>query len=508
MTLVPQDASLRVTAVQDDPWWERALTDMTTFRDGLLEIGVPEEEVERDVQRWRQEIAPLSTVQPSPAIAWPEPPEPPPEPSEPPEEPPEPPPPPAPEVAGRDRLTRDYEEIRRRQEEEMRREVEHDPGRVNPERLAEMAGIPTELGTYFSCPHGDFDFVREHVDDEVPLCPIHQIPLVAYEQAEREDRAAEEERWRIQLERDRNEAHRLELQDRSGGGLVDRKTALDRLRDLLGQREYKVVAVERCPLRLRLFVLAAPPVPGSSVTYTESVTAERSYGWSITAVGSGTGNDRTVTAAASSTFTAAGGDRQLIFLPAVIEVADVEVRRRGQLIGRGPRTQLISPAAGDIAHQACRPLGPNEVIGEPDPFAPPEQPFDLADARPTDKPTIEESWKASSEMGISLGVTAFKLDLKCSVKIRRVREVKIGFALPGGATYRAIRLCNPVPFPDSGDEQAAPPTGGSAPLIADSGDSTMSCGDGDLHMHACLRCLLAAPSRVGQRGDLELRPAP
>ena len=55
MTLVPQDASLRVTAVQDDPWWERALTDVTAFRNGLLEIGVPEEEVERDVQRWRQD---------------------------------------------------------------------------------------------------------------------------------------------------------------------------------------------------------------------------------------------------------------------------------------------------------------------------------------------------------------------------------------------------------------------------------------------------------------------
>ena len=46
-------------------------------------------------------------------------------------------------------------------------------------------------------------------------------------------------------------------------------------------------------------------------------------------------------------------------------------------------------------------------------------------------------------MGISLGVTAFKLDLKCSVKIRRVREVKIGFVLPGGTTYRLTRLRNP-----------------------------------------------------------------
>lgn len=397
MTLVPQGASLQVTTVEDDPWWERALTDVTAFRNGLLEIGVPEEEVERDVQRWRQDIGPLSSiVAPSPPSPdWPPealPPPPPgppagtgrrpsgPRPSRRPDdaacepseaEPPEPPPAPGPKVAGRDRLTQDYEEVRRQQEE-----------------------------------------------DEV-------------------------DRLRVLLEQEEHATRRVVVQNLPGGVLVDRKTALARLRDLLGQREYKVVAVERCPLRLPLFVLAAPPVPGSSVTYTQSVTAERSYGWAITALGSGTGNDRTVTAAASSSFAAADGDRQLIFLPAVIEVADVEVRRRGQVIGRGPRTQLISPAAGDIAHQACRPLGADELLGEPDPFAPSEQPFDLTDARPTDRPTIEESWKASSEMGISLGVTAFKLDLKCSVKIRRVREVKIGFVLPGGTTYRVTRLRNP-----------------------------------------------------------------
>jgi hypothetical protein len=56
---------------------------------------------------------------------------------------------------------------------------ERDPDRVDTERLVELLGLPTmPLGTYLVCPEGDFDFVREAVGQEVPLCPVHHLQLI------------------------------------------------------------------------------------------------------------------------------------------------------------------------------------------------------------------------------------------------------------------------------------------------------------------------------------------
>jgi hypothetical protein len=49
---------------------------------------------------------------------------------------------------------------------------------ADPERIVELGGgAMAELGTYFVCPEGDFDFVRERVGQTVPVCPRHNVPL-------------------------------------------------------------------------------------------------------------------------------------------------------------------------------------------------------------------------------------------------------------------------------------------------------------------------------------------
>src|SRR3712207_3376932 len=49
---------------------------------------------------------------------------------------------------------------------------ERDPALEDSERLTGLAGDPTALlGTYFVCPQSDFDYVREGLDEQVPLCP-------------------------------------------------------------------------------------------------------------------------------------------------------------------------------------------------------------------------------------------------------------------------------------------------------------------------------------------------
>jgi hypothetical protein len=60
---------------------------------------------------------------------------------------------------------------------------ERDPAARDPDRLigvagGGLAGDPTaDLGTHFVCPERDFDFVRETVATEVPMCPKHHVPL-------------------------------------------------------------------------------------------------------------------------------------------------------------------------------------------------------------------------------------------------------------------------------------------------------------------------------------------
>jgi len=53
---------------------------------------------------------------------------------------------------------------------------------ADTERAITLPGDPTALlGTLFVCPHEDYDFVRETVEQQVPLCPTHKIALVRAE---------------------------------------------------------------------------------------------------------------------------------------------------------------------------------------------------------------------------------------------------------------------------------------------------------------------------------------
>ena len=50
------------------------------------------------------------------------------------------------------------------------------------ERAIAIPGDPTApLGALFMCPHEDYDYVRETVAEQVPLCPVHRIALIRVE---------------------------------------------------------------------------------------------------------------------------------------------------------------------------------------------------------------------------------------------------------------------------------------------------------------------------------------
>jgi hypothetical protein len=53
---------------------------------------------------------------------------------------------------------------------------------TDTERSITIPGDPTApLGVLFMCPHEDYDYVRETVAEQVPLCPRHRVALIRVE---------------------------------------------------------------------------------------------------------------------------------------------------------------------------------------------------------------------------------------------------------------------------------------------------------------------------------------
>jgi Arc/MetJ family transcription regulator len=53
---------------------------------------------------------------------------------------------------------------------------------ADTERAIILPGDPTApLGVLFMCPHEDYDYVRETVSEQVPLCPEHHVALIRVE---------------------------------------------------------------------------------------------------------------------------------------------------------------------------------------------------------------------------------------------------------------------------------------------------------------------------------------
>jgi hypothetical protein len=216
-----------------------------------------------------------------------------------------------------------------------------------------------------------------------------------------------------------------------------RSRALDGLRRILGVREVRVLESTTRAQRLPLFVLSSPPVAGSSVSYTNSLSRARSAAWSVEVLGTGTGMDVTLSLAGRGTFVARNGDRKLVFLPATIHVSRVGVYERGRQVGEGLRTQ-VRRTKEQIGVERLRSAAELQYDGQA-PFV-----YPLAGDPSGDIATIEFEGSLVETFEFELGVEAFNLGAKLHAKVTQEHSSLIKLELPSGIDYEFRALQRPT----------------------------------------------------------------
>ncbi len=216
----------------------------------------------------------------------------------------------------------------------------------------------------------------------------------------------------------------------------------DSMRALLTKREVRVIEQTRELVRLPLFYLSAPPVPNSKVTYVQTVTSERTAGWSVTVLGTGFAPRRTVRLEETHSFSAENGDRKLVFFPATIIASRVEVYENNVQIGKGHRTELEPPTPGTVYHEAAAVLSDRDW---PQPPADADtELYPQESDRPSDISGHDTAFTMpAKETASSIGIEAFKVALACSVAVKRERTITLHLDLPGGVRYEARKGLSP-----------------------------------------------------------------
>jgi hypothetical protein len=221
----------------------------------------------------------------------------------------------------------------------------------------------------------------------------------------------------------------------------DRERLSKRLRDVLSRQQLRVREETRIRIELPLFLLAAPPVPDSLASFETTATTTYGRGWQVIVRGTGTG--RTVQTEISDVgrFSASGGERKLVFLPATLVATAVDVLERGKKVGEGCRTEVVF-TEGRVRHnQAVRVL--TSDAEPPGPFT--ETGIESFELERAGSGVTEYSRGVTdSQSGrVQLGVTAFGVGVSVEASITRDREYALSFALPSGWHYECARIAGP-----------------------------------------------------------------
>lgn len=213
----------------------------------------------------------------------------------------------------------------------------------------------------------------------------------------------------------------------------DGVSALERL---LRRIEVRVVDRASEAVRVPLFVLAAPPVAGSRVTFSESSVGWSSSSWGVTVFGTGMGADARLRLQSRGTFQAQDGARKLVFLPATLTVCRVGYYRAGQRVGEGVRTEIED--AGQVAGIETLDAAEPELNDDAEPIV-----YPLAGDPSGDIATYEIEAGFARTFHVELGVSAFKLATKVRATVYRERTATLKFELPSGVDYRFQYLRRP-----------------------------------------------------------------
>ena len=217
------------------------------------------------------------------------------------------------------------------------------------------------------------------------------------------------------------------------GGTPDPFTArpLTRLRDWLAGHHTQVDDSQLTEVKVPLFLLTAPAIPGCSVELETSHTDANSVGWSLKLFGTGLEGGFKTATTMTSTFTAQPGETRQAFVPVTVEACRVTVTDDdGRILGHGYATHVHKPTG---MNPAARPVPAS--TGQPDGSTP--QVFPLEDTEPGRASTYVMDQVSTAEHTISLGFTAFGQDQKITATVGLQHEVKLTCILVGGYRYFA-----------------------------------------------------------------------
>jgi hypothetical protein len=223
--------------------------------------------------------------------------------------------------------------------------------------------------------------------------------------------------------------------------LDHRSRLIDRIRQILGLREIRVANETKTLVEIPLFLLECPDVTDSAVEYGVAHSTSAKGGWSLKVFGNGAGGDGSVTVSDSGSFTSDNGERQLVFVPIMIVVQEVDVLKQGRSVGRGTRSWASFSEGSAKYNDAVRAL-----TGDTEPQGPlmvtPAERFPLANAAPGTS-EYQRTLNRGGGGSLELGVKAANTEVGVKASVDRETEYSLKLTLPAGHEYELLRVHGP-----------------------------------------------------------------
>lgn len=224
---------------------------------------------------------------------------------------------------------------------------------------------------------------------------------------------------------------RLVAQDLPRGRLAGK------IKELLGRREMRVEKRWNETLKVPLYRFGPPAIPGAKVTYSEALRFQREVTWSLKVFGVGTGHTREMAVTADWTFVADRGRCMQVYVPVPMTAEQVAVYEDGRLVGRGVRAEVRPPRTKKdlaITRRGCDTLRPNDCASLVDDESLELVEVHLEGERSGSLHRHERRWKWDSTTDVSVHLKKV-VEVGPRVRVKRHRELRLSFALPGGHDY-------------------------------------------------------------------------
>jgi hypothetical protein len=218
---------------------------------------------------------------------------------------------------------------------------------------------------------------------------------------------------------------------------LPRSTMIERVQELVGMRQRRVISSETETVDVPLYRFAAPPVPGAKVEYIEGEADARTSSWILRFLGVGISDTSTVEIAKSRTFTATNGIAKLVFVPVLVRVSTIAIFDGAREVGRGHEAVVVPPPeTGDprllkrgVRSATSLDVPVNTQVHE-------SLDLDVRGDTSGDVHKDRRSW--TMDAGVELSISLKPLvDISALVKVKRLRKLELAFELPAGHQYVA-----------------------------------------------------------------------